>query len=372
MWLTFVRESKVSPDPVLPLILDADLTWHSALILTKNGERIAIVGHFEVEKISSMDVFSEVIGYHESIRPYLLQVLEYLDPNTIAINYSQNDPVADGLSYGLYLTLDEMLKDTPFSSRLIPAEAVISALRGRKTAYEVSLIRRAVDTTEKIYARTFEYVQPGMTEREVHTFMHNQLSNYGVTAAWEAENCPTVNAGPDSPIGHVPPTDIRIKRGQLLHFDFGVKQDEYCSDIQRVVYFLDQGEREPPEPVKRGFQTITRAIHKAVEAMNPGVLGVEVDEVARATVVGAGYPEYMYGTGHHLGRQAHDGGGILGPLWERYGEAPRYPLEVGHVYTVEPGLMVPEYGYIGIEEDVLVTQDGAVFLSTPQKELILL
>jgi Xaa-Pro aminopeptidase len=319
-----------------------------------------------------MDIYSEVIGYHESIRPDLLQVLQRLDPSTIAINYSQNDPVSDGLSYGLYLALNELLKDTHYSNRLIPAEALISALRGRKTASEINLIQRAIDTTERIYARTFDYVQPGMSEREIHIYMHTQLVKHGVTAAWEAENCPTVNAGPDSPIGHVPPTDIRIQRGQLLHFDFGVRQDEYCSDIQRVVYFLAPGEREPPEPVQRGFRTITQAIHKAVEAMIPGVLGVEVDEVARGMVVGAGYPEYMYGTGHHLGRQAHDGGGILGPLWERYGEAPRYPLEVGHVYTVEPGLMVPGYGYMGIEEDVLVTEDGTIFLSTPQSELILL
>jgi Xaa-Pro aminopeptidase len=105
--------------------------------------------------------------------------------------------------------------------------------------------------------------------------------------------------------------------------------------------------------------------------MQPGVLGKDVDAVARAIVTGAGYPEYKYGTGHHLGRLAHDGGGILGPLWERYGDAGNRPLEAGHVYTVEPGLMVAGYGYIGIEEDVLVTETGAEFLSTPQTELVL-
>jgi Xaa-Pro aminopeptidase len=157
----------------------------------------------------------------------------------------------------------------------------------------------------------------------------------------------------------------------LLHFDFGVRQNGYCSDIQRVMYFLRPGETAAPPEVQHGFDTVVAAIQAAADALKPGVLGKDVDAVARRVVTEAGYPEFKYATGHQMGRECHDGGALLGPTWERYRETPHMPVEVGHVYTLEPGLMVPGYGYMGIEEDVLVTEQGAVFLGELQTKLIL-
>jgi Xaa-Pro aminopeptidase len=369
-WLTFVRETSAGGDPVLPLIYGHDLTWQSALILARSGERIAILGTFEAEAARRTGAYPTVIPYDHSVRGPLREALARLDPARIAINYSKNDVLADGLDHGLFLSLLEYLEETPYAGRLISAEAIIAALRGRKTPVEIARIRAAVETTRLIYERTFDYVQPGMSERHIGAFMQQQMRALGLGPAWELTNCPAVNAGPDSPVGHLGPSEIKLEPGHILHIDFGVRQDEYCSDIQRVAYFLAPGETRPPEAVQRGFDIIVRAIQNAVAAMKPGLPGVEIDAIARRTVTEAGYPEYMYGTGHHLGRLAHDGAGMLGPAWERYGQTPYYPLEAGHVYTVEPGLAVAGYGYIGIEEDVLVTETGAEFLGTPQTELI--
>ena len=106
--------------------------------------------------------------------------------------------------------------------------------------------------------------------------------------------------------------------------------------------------------------------------MKAGVSGNSIDVIARGIVTDSNYPEYNYALGHQLGRVAHDGGALLGPLWEKYGESPNQKLEIGQVFTIEPGLAVPGSGYIGLEEDVLVTQDGAQYFHDPQKEIELL
>jgi Xaa-Pro aminopeptidase len=371
LWMTFVRETTAGGDPVLPLIYGTDLTWQSALIFTKDGDSIAIVGHFEAETARRTGAYKEVIPYHESIREVLVETFKRLNPKHIALNYSPDDVNADGLSYGLYQVLMGYLKDAGFADKVISASNIISALRGRKTNLEIDRVKKAILTTAEIYNHTFDFIQPGMSEIEIAAFMHRQMSDRGLEPAWDLNHCPTVNAGAESSVGHVGPTDITVKRGQLLHFDFGVKENDYCSDIQRVVYFLAEGETQPPPEVTKAFTTIATAIQEAVKVIKPAMKGVEVDGVTRGVVTRAGYPEYKYATGHQLGRQAHDGGALLGPLWDRYGDTPNWVLETGQIYTVEPGIEVPGFGYIGLEEDVLVNGEGCEFLSEPQTKLIL-
>jgi Xaa-Pro aminopeptidase len=371
LWLTFVRETAAGGDPVLPLIYGHDLTWQSALLLSRSGERIALVGQFDAEAARRTGAYPTVIGYHQSLRAELLAALERLNPQTIALNFSLNDAHADGLAYGLYLLLLKMLERTPFVDRIVSAEGIITALRGRKTAAEIERIKAAIAVTEQIYERTFDYMQVGMSEREVADFMHQQVADLGLETGWEADHCPAVNSGPDSAVGHLGPTELKLAPGHLIHFDFGVIKDEYCSDIQRMVYMLGPGESEPPEPVRRAFETVVLAIQASVAAMKPGVQGRVIDNIAREVLADAGYPEYMHALGHQLGRAVHDGAGILGPEWERYSETPYYKLEVGQVFTVEPSLFVPGYGHIGLEEDVVITENGAEFLHTPQTKLIL-
>ena len=371
LWLTFVRETSAGGDPVLPLIYGHDLTWQSALLISSKGDRIAIVGRFEAEAARRIGAYDSVILYDQSIRPILIETLSRLNPTKIAINYSINDVTADGLSHGMYLLLSEYLSGTPYWDRIISAEGLIASLRSRKTPEEIQRIRGATATAEKIYERTFDYLHVGLSEIEVADYMLGCVRENKVETAWDVANCPTVNTGPESAVGHTGPTGLRLRPGHLVHFDFGVKQNGYCSDLQRTVYILRRDETSPPEPVIRAFDTLVRAIQATVSGMRPGISGKQVDEIARDVVIQAGYPEYMHATGHHVGRTTHDGAGVLGPPWERYGTTPDYLLEPGQVYTIEPGISVPGYGHIGIEEMVLVNESGVEYLSHPQFELIL-
>jgi Xaa-Pro aminopeptidase len=154
--------------------------------------------------------------------------------------------------------------------------------------------------------------------------------------------------------------------------DFGVKVDGYCSDLQRTFYVLEKGETVAPEEVQHGFQTIVTAIEKARQILKPGVQGLQVDSVARQYIVSQGFDEYPHGLGHQVGRFAHDGTALLGPPWEKYAGKPFEPVEVGMVFTLEPRLTIPGRGIVTVEEMVIVGDDGAEFLSEPQRELHLI
>jgi len=373
VWLTFVRETSAGGDPVLPLIYgETSLTWESALILTNQDERIAIVGRYEAEAARQTGAYTSIIPYDESIRPHLIGELRRLDPASIAINTSLSDVFADGLTHGMYQVLVRYLVDTPYANRLVSAEEVIAALKGRKTPTEVERIRKAVQEAELIFRRTFESVRTGMTEQDIHRFMQDLARRRNLGLAWSPDGCPIVNTGPDSPKGHVAPTGLQVQPGHILHIDFGVSCQDYCSDLQRVAYMLRPGETSAPPEVQRAFDTVVKAIEKSAQAMLPGVTGLEVDRIAREELALNGYEEYKHGLGHQFGRQAHDGGGMLGPAWERYGNLPLRKLEAGQVYTIEPSLDVPGYGIIGVEEDVIVTETGIEYISQPQKEIVLL
>jgi Xaa-Pro aminopeptidase len=368
-WLTFVRETEISGDPVLPFLVQAHLTWPSALIVTADGDTHAIVGRYDRQMVEETGAYREVEAFVEGIKTPLLRYLQKLNPAAIAINYSQDSEICDGLTHGMYLTLTQYLKEIGLDDRLISGEPLLSALRQRKTPTELARLKEAIRVTEEIFAKVGRYLTPGKTERDVADFVRAEVGRAGVDYAWEPSTCPAVFTGPDTAEAHYGPTGRPIERGHIINMDFGVKVDGYCSDLQRTWYVPRQGETTAPPEVQHGFDTIVRAIEEARRMMKPGVPGLDVDAVARRIIVEAGFEEFPHALGHQVGRFSHDGTALLGPAWEKYGRKPYLPIEQGMVFTLEPRLRVPGFGIATIEEMVVVTESGAEFVSTPQREL---
>lgn len=372
LWLLFARESHTVHDPCFDLVVGGDVTWQSAFLLTPQGDRIAIVGSLDRAAVEMRGHYRDLIGYVGGISEELRKVLARLDPQRIAINFSLDDTMSDGITHGMFLTLQKALEGTPYSTRLESSDRVVSALRGRKSLAERERIRAACADTVAIFDRLTPRLHAGLTEKQVAAMICEEMEAVpGLTLAWDPDHCPAVFTGPESAGAHAGPTDRVIEPGHIMNVDFGVKKDGYCSDLQRTWYFLREGETDAPPAVQRGFDTIVASIRAAAAFLKPGVTGGEVDSVARTHITDRGYAEYPHALGHQIGRVAHDGAGLLCPHWERYGALPDLRIEKDQCYTLEPRLTVEGHGIATCEEIVAVTETGCEWLSRAQERLYL-
>lgn len=374
VWLTFVRETGEGSDPALPFICETGLVWISALMVGRDGRKIAVVGNYDADPLKHSGDWDEVIPYVQGIKAPLLEVLESWIPADeaprIAVNYCEDDDKSDGLTHGLFLLLSSHLKGTRFEGRLETAAPITSRLRGIKTGEEIRRLRSAIAVTEGIFASVPRRLSLGLDERSLYEQIQQEIDSRGWGYGWSRAGNPIVNFGPDSMIGHgVPSSDVRLKPGHLVHLDLGVIVEDYSSDIQRCWYVPEPGENTLPDDISRGLAAVSGAIQAGADFLKPGVLGHQVDAAARAFLVAADFPEYLHALGHQVGRVAHDGGSLLGPKWERYGSLPDQPVEEGQVYTVELGVTLPGRGYLGLEEMVRVGSNGVEWLTDPQKEI---
>ena len=367
-WLTFAQKmGDAGGDPVYPIIFGERDLGAGMLLLTRSGERIAMVGGLDVAIPRATGIWDQVIDHQGDMGQTLRDILARLDPAHLAINYARNNPKADGLSHGKYLWLLEALAGTPFIERLVSAEDLITKLRGRKSPGEVALIRAAIGRTDAIFEEVKRFLKPGRTGREIYDFILSEVARRGLETSWSRDHCPIVTVGPVAPIGHTPPGDAALQRGWTLQIDFGVKYNGLCADFQRMWYLLEDGETAPPSDVQRLFDTVRRGVDTIIDHLKAGEPTWKPAEAAKDVLVSAGYPEFKFGVGHQLGRATHDGGAGLG---RRRADVPDQYIEAGNVFTAE-GLetFLDGRGWISLEDDVLVTATGNEILTTQQREL---
>jgi Xaa-Pro aminopeptidase len=368
-WLVFCRETSEIPEPALPLVAGADVVWETALLLTPHGDHHAVVGRYDAPPIAEVGAYT-VHSYDESITSPLVEALESIDPETLALDYSTEEVAADGLTHGLYRRLTEILSETPYTDRFVSAEDIVTGLRSGKIPEERERMEQAAAITESLLEDATEQWTPETTEADLAAYLHDRMRERGLDSAWGWDHCPAVDAGADAPVGHSLPGDRTLPEGEVLHFDFGVRYQGYASDIQRLYYYPEAGQ-SLPDTLVDAFEDVRAAIETARDELRPGVEGHVVDTAAREEITARGWPEFEHAVGHTVGRNAHDAGTLLGPRWERYGSRPERTVSVGEIYTLELGVDT-EWGYLGLEELVEVTENGTEYFHEPQRELRLL
>ena len=367
-WIIFVRESTMAPDPAMPLVVGHDVTWQSFFIYTKQKEAIALVGNFDQENFIRSGCFTEVRTYTADVSEEFQSILNRINPHKIAINYSEHNIAADGLSHGMYLLLQKYFIDSPYTDRLVSSDKLISKLRSRKLPQEIIYLKESAELADGVWHKTVQDIKSGMSEEQVAAII-----NYYILHGKDKLSFPTiVNAGDKTKPGHSLPTDAELSGGDLLHVDFGIKHKGYCSDIQRLAYFRRPNEKNLPPELLEAFQLVVNIITETSKMCVPNVKGYEIDTEARKMHKENGYETYQHALGHQLGRDVHDGSALIGAQWERYGNSTSIPLEENNVFTLELEIMLSGIGCVGLEEDIVITNKGGEFLSPRQTELIVL
>ncbi|WP_407270122.1 M24 family metallopeptidase [Radiobacillus sp. PE A8.2] len=366
MWLIYTSEGS---DPCIPLVTGVGTVGPGAFMVTKQGNKLAVCSSIDAQDIEQSELFDQVYKYKGSLAETLASIVQDIAPNTIALNISKEEHLADGLTTGRYRWLQHTLQSV-FTGKYISSEPFLKLLRSIKSPAEVSKIKQAVDVTLDIYASVFDQLQAGMTEKQVGQLFIQEMQQNGVVNGVDRTlSMPIVMK---ENIAHRPPGNAVINKGDMVIMDFSVEIDGYVSDIARTVYFLKDNETEAPKEIGDAFQAVHQAISLAADKLKPGALGHEVDAAARNYYVESGYPEITHATGHQIGRDVHDGGALLAPRWERYGQSPYEEIQEGMVFTIEPTLFLEGGIHFIVEENVLVTKDGIDYLTKRQDNLILI
>lgn len=232
---------------------------------------------------------------------------------------------------------------------------VVESLRQIKDADEIAKIEQAVHIADEAMAHIMGWIRPGMTEQEVAWELEVQMRTHGA----EALSFPIIMAsGPNGSMPHAGVTERTIAAGDPMVIDMGCVVGGYCSDLTRSFCV-----GEASEEYKKIWDTVLEAQLAVEAAIAPGVSGVDADEAARRVIYGAGYEgKFGHGTGHGVGLAIHEA--------TRLSMTSTDTLREGMVVTVEPGIYIPGWGGVRIEDMVVVTEDGCRVLTRVAKQSV--
>lgn len=276
----------------------------------------------------------------------LRMVMEELDVVTLGIE-------SDRMTYDEF----ELLANHVRRKAITPLKGFVEEIRRIKSEDEIALLAKAEAISDEAFAHVIKLIKPGMTELEIAMELEFQMRRAGA----EGVSFDTIVAsGKRSSMPHGIATDKKVENGDFITMDYGCIYQGYCSDITRTIALGQVDEKQ--ETV---YNLVRKAQEDALAVIKAGVTGKEVHMVAQNVFEDAGYgPFFGHGLGHSVGLEIHEE--------PRFSPKAEEEMQENMVITVEPGLYLPNWGGVRIEDLVVIKKDGCINLTHSPKELIIL
>ncbi len=256
---------------------------------------------------------------------------------------------------GVFHGISEQLTDKGHEHEWIAADGIVEQLRIVKSASEIALLRKAFEITSEAFERVAPTIEAGQTEWEVAWKIHQAFVELGA----DGPAFPTiVAAGTHAARPHHEPGERVIREGEPIVIDMGARYHGYCADLTRTVWV-----GEPDEKLCEVYPIVAAAVEEAIERIQPGMSGADMDAAARGFIEARGFGDaFSHSLGHGIGVRVHEGPSASKDSTDT--------LAPGQVITVEPGIYLPEWGGVRVEDVILITEDGIEVLTTASKQRI--
>jgi len=261
---------------------------------------------------------------------------------------------ANTLTFAAYGQLNEKITAEKIKLELVPTTNLVENLRSVKEKRELKLITKAVELTDAAFIRAKSGIRPGITEKQAAWEIEKYLREGGSDGiAFDV----IVASGPNSALPHAKPTERVIRPGEPVIIDMGARLDGYCSDFSRTLFF-----GKPDKTFVAIYNIVLKAQLTAIGEIRTGMKASEADQLARDIIEQAGYGNaFGHGLGHGVGLEVHESPAI--------GPASQDSLADGMVFTLEPGIYIPGWGGVRIEDMVSLKEGRVRVLTGTEKEM---